>query len=193
MREGKQMSKQTLVISQIRLSNPMSDIQSRLEVLPMGEVIEEGGKKYIKVAQDSCEVEYSSDWQAYKFDGNSIGSYQIEKPVTANEIESVIVGAFEGGSNYWLGVDNSTAIWENKPKGIPLSTWATQMLLEGETLDFYDKEDKEEKWTLTLSQLVNGFKLNYELRTWDRDILDGDAYTADAILQYGIFGKQVYG
>lgn len=188
------MSKQTLVISQMRLSSPMSDIQSRLQVLPMGESIEEGGKVYTKVAQDACDVEYSSNWDSYKFSKEgSIGSYEIKKAVTANEIDSVIVGAFEGGSNYWLGLDNSTAIWEKKPKGIPMSTWATQMLLEGETLNFYDREDEEEKWTLTLEQLVNGFKLNAENRPHDSDIYDGDAYTADSILQYGIFGKLVYG
>lgn len=188
------MSKQTLVISRLHFSSPMKDIQSRLEILPIGETIEDGGKVYTKFAQDACEVEYSSNYDSYKFDDkNSIGSYVIKKEVTANDIESVIVNCLEGGSNYWLGLDNTTDIWKKKPRGIPLSTWTTQMLLDGETIHFYDVEDEEETFTLTLDKLIEGFKLNAEHRPNDCDLDSGDATTSDCIIQYGIFGKVVYG
>lgn len=188
------MKKQTLAISTIHLSSPLDDIQLRLEILPLGETIEKGGKVYTKVAQDACEVEYSSDYNAYKFDDKkSVGSYVIKKEITANDIEAVIVNCMEGGSNYWLGLNNTTDIWKKKPQGIPLSTWTAQMLLEGETIHFYDVEDEEETWTLNLEQLIKGFALNAEKRPFDCDLNDGDATTSDCILQYGMFGKLVYG
>lgn len=140
--------------------------------------------------------QYSKDYKDYKFEkDNIIGSIVVKKPVSASQIESVIVNSFEGGSNYWLGLNNSVEgnVWNDKPKGLPWSTWATQMLLEGKTLHFCDEEDGSEQWTLNLEQLVKGVGLNYELRTWDNNIEDGDASTADCILQYGIFGEIVYG
>lgn len=142
----------------------------------------------------NAEKVYSNEWTDYKFpDDVVVGEFKITKSVSANQIESVIVNAFEGGSNYWMGLNNSTEIWNKRPNGIPLSTWATQMLLEGETIEFYDIEDESEKWSLTLPQLINGIKLNHELRTWDNSIEDGDAGTADCILQYALFGKIVFG
>ena len=190
------MNKQLLVINNLRISDKLKE---QIKALSIGEELEVDGEKYTKVSDDSVDVEskpkvYSSNWEDYKFErDNTVGTYVIQKPVSANEVESVIVGAFEGGSNYWLGLDNSTDIWEKKPKGVPLSTWATQMLLEGETLNFYGVEEDEEKWTLTLEQLINGFKLNAEERPHDSNVEEGDAITCDCIIQYGIFGKLVYG
>lgn len=185
------MENQVLVISRLHLSEETKGIQSQLEGLSIGESIESEGKKYTKVETDACNVEYSDNWKAYDFKDKPVGSYV--KEITAEEVESVIVNALEGGSTYWLGLNNSTEIWKKKPQGIPLSLWATQMLLEGETLHFYDLEDEEEEWTLTLEQLMKGFKLNAEQRPFDSNVLDGDADTADCILQYGIFGELVYG
>ena len=187
------MGKVELVISHLGLSNETKAIQDEMVAIEIGQSVEYNGKVYTKTHKDLCEVEYSNDWKAYKFEGQEVGSYVVEKKVTANEIESVIVGAFEGGSNYWLGLNTETSIWQKRPNDIPYSTWATQMLLEGETLDFYDIEEEEETWTLTLEQLVNGFKLNAIKRPFDSDVVNGDAITSDCILQYGMFGKLVYG
>lgn len=140
--------------------------------------------------------QYSSDWKDYDFKDNKVvGSYAKVVNVSENDIETVIVNSFEGGSDYWLGLDteHENNVWKQKPKGLPYSTWATQMLLDGKTLHFYDAEDEEEKFTLNLEQLVNGFKINAERRPFDCDLENGDAITADSILQYGIFGRIIYG
>ena len=190
------MGKLELVISRLSLSGETKSIQERLEALEVGQSVEYNGKVYSKTQNDLCEVEYSSNWEAYKFsDKNVIGSYVKKIDVTANDIETVIVNSFEGGSNYWLGLDteHENNVWNSKPVGIPYSTWATQMLLEGKTLHFYDVEEESEKFTLNLEQLINGFKINAEKRPFDCDLENGDAITADCILQYGIFGKLVYG
>lgn len=140
--------------------------------------------------------QYSSEWEDYKFKSDTIvGSYETVVNISENDIETVIVNSFEGGSGYWLGLDteNKESVWGDKPKGLPYSTWATQMLLEGKTLHFYDVEEESEKFTLTLDGLINGFKLNAQKRPFDCDLENGDATTSDCILQYGIFGQIIYG
>lgn len=142
----------------------------------------------------SNEKTYSSDLKEYKFNDSTIlGSFRKTVDVTASDVEAVVVNCMEGGSIHWLGLDNTTDIWKKKPKGIPLSTWVTQMLLEGETINFYDVEDKANTFTLTLPKLIEGFKLNAEHRPFDCDLDNGDATTSDCILQYGVFGEVVYG
>ena len=190
------MEKLELVISRLSLSGETKGIQERLEELEIGESVEYNGKLYSKTQNDLCEVEYSSNWDSYKFSRNdTVGSYEMKVDISSNDIETVIVNSFEGGSDYWLGLDteNDKSVWSRKPKGLPYSTWATQMLLEGETLHFYDVEEESEKFTLNLAQLVNGFKINAEKRPHDCNLENGDAITSDCILQYGIFGKLVYG
>ena len=39
-----------------------------------------------------------------------IGEIKVE--ITESDIESIIVGSLEGGSSYWLGLDNTGEDWE---------------------------------------------------------------------------------
>lgn len=128
-------------------------------------------------------------------DKKIVGTIQIEKPITESDIEGVIVTSFEGGSNYWMGLDNSTPEWKEKPKGEPLSTWATKLLLEGKEIKVFDIEEDmdDDDWIITLEKILNGIKLNYINRPHDADIGQGDAITADCILQYAMFGELVFG
>lgn len=151
-----------------------------------------------KLRKSKAVEEYSTDYKEYEFSRKeTIANFEKKTVVeiTANDIETVIVNSFEGGSNYWLGLDTETEgnVWNNKPNGVPYSTWGAQMLLEGKTLHFYDVEEEEEHWTLNLEQLINGFKLNAEKRPFDCDLENGDVTTSDCILQYGIFMELVYG
>lgn len=150
-----------------------------------------------KLRESKVVGQYPTDYKEYEFGEEVVATVErkVVDNVTANDIETVIVNSFEGGSGYWLGLDteNEESVWGNKPKGVPYSTWATQMLLEGKTLHFYDVEEESEKFTLNLEQLVLGFQLNAEKRPFDCDLSDGDATTSDCILQYGIFGQLVYG
>lgn len=122
------------------------------------------------------------------------GTVKIEKKLTEDDIATIIVNGFEGGCNYWLGLDNADRTeWIEKPKGEPNSTWATKILLDGGTIHFYDIEDEDEKWELTLKKLIKGYELNTKERPFDSDIKNGDATTADCIIQYALFGELVYG
>lgn len=121
-----------------------------------------------------------------------VGSFKVERNITEYDIETVIVNALEGGSNYWVGVDNTTPEWSNRPKEIPISTWVAKLLIDGETVTLYDIEDETE-FKLTLGKLIKGFELNAKHRPFDSDLENGDGITADCILQYALFNEIVYG
>lgn len=129
------------------------------------------------------------------FTDKAVGTIQIPLKVTEEDIENIIVTSFEGGSDYWMGLDNSTPEWKDKPEDEPNSTWATKILLEGGTVIVYDIEDgtDTEVWSLTLVKLLNGISLNYLLRPHDPSMAYGDAITADCIVQYALFKEVVYG
>lgn len=120
------------------------------------------------------------------------GTVKVEFPLTEDHIFSIIVGSFEGGSNYWLGLDTLQEDWKERPENEPSSTWATKLLLEGKTLHFFDVENPEEKWTLTLGGLLKGISLNYKDRPHDTSIENGDRITYDCIMQYALLGEIVY-
>lgn len=120
-----------------------------------------------------------------------IGEIKIE--ITENDIESIIVGSFEGGSNYWLGLNNTGEDWGVKPKSEPSSIWAVKLLLEGKTVSLYDIEDESEEWELTLDKILAGIAMNQKKRPHDCNIEDGDAETMDCIIQYALFNQLVYG
>ncbi len=122
-----------------------------------------------------------------------VGKILIEKPLTEYDIENIIVTGFEGGIGYWSVIDNTGLNWIDKPKGEPTSTWATQLLLDGKSIRLFDVEDEDEGWLLTLDNLIEGYRLNYINRPHDNDLENGDATTADCIIQYALFGKVVFG
>lgn len=137
-----------------------------------------------------------------KFTDKVIGTVEIPLEITEEMVEAIIVGSFEGGSNYWMGLDNSTEVWQDRPKGEPLSTWGAKLLLDGKSFVVYDNEEFHENdkslegidtHELTLEKLLNGIKLNAIHRKWDADLENGDATTDDCIVQYALFGKIVYG
>jgi len=127
-------------------------------------------------------------------DKKIVGTIQIEKPITESDIEGIIVTSFEGGSNYWMGLDNSTPEWKEKPKGMPLATWATKLILDKKCIKLYDvKEEMDDNnWILTLDKLIEGIKLNAKHRQYDADLENIDAETADCILQYALFRELIF-
>jgi hypothetical protein len=131
-----------------------------------------------------------------------IGKITIQVPIGLTEqfFEDIICTMFEGGSNYWI--DHVKAD-QSRTKGIPTSTWVSNLVNGGETVFVFPQED-DKGYPLTKEKLIVG------LQTWmtahpgkvpmtvedgettiDAGNLDGD--DADAILQYALFGELVYG
>lgn len=120
---------------------------------------------------------------------------QIEKKITYDDLENILVTALEGGINYWAGIENQLPDWNDKPKDMPLSQYALEILISGKTIKFFDtlNSDNDIDWILTLEKLLNGIKLNCQNRPDDCDINNGDALTADCIIQYALFNNIIYG
>ena len=74
---------------------------------------------------------------------------------------------------------------------MPVSQYATQLLLEGKTIWFETIEDEAE-CSLNLEKLLYGIRLTAVEQSWDFDFDDCDAVTADNIFQYGMFGDIIY-
>jgi len=114
--------------------------------------------------------------------------------LTANDIDNVICGAVEGGTNYWAQIQNDRKEWDDKPKGIPLSQWITHLLLNRKSVVFRDVEEYDGKdLRLTKKKLLDGIKLNAMERPFDCDLENADATTYDCIFQYALFGELIYG
>lgn len=115
---------------------------------------------------------------------------RLEKNITVQELEDIIVGSFEGGSSYWLGVDNRE--WTEKPEDMPVAQYALSLLLDKKTVKLYNIED-DERYELTTGKLLKGIARNIQKRPWDCDLKKADAITYDCIIQFALFGEVVYG
>ncbi|WP_206459416.1 hypothetical protein [Anaerovorax sp. IOR16] len=119
---------------------------------------------------------------------------QIEKIITYSDIENIVITALEDGIGYWACLNNTTTEWNEKPENMPISQWATELLLTGKSITFDDAEwdnFKDEK--LNLEKLLKGIALNIQERPDDCDLDNMDATTADCIIQFALFGEVIYG
>ena len=104
--------------------------------------------------------------------------------VTDEHLDNILVGAFEGGSNYWA---TKVKVKDDDYKG---AEFASGVVSQGGELYIYSEGSK---YILTKDNLVNGIQkyLNESKHQLWPD--GGDAYTDDLILQYALFGEVVYG
>lgn len=109
---------------------------------------------------------------------------------TEEDISDIVVGAIEGGINYWGYITPETK--EGKPKEVATSEWCARLLLDGKPVHIRDVEDDEELFQLTFDKLVSGMRQN-AVRNNDADLDCYDAEDYDCIFQYGLFNDIVYG
>ena len=115
---------------------------------------------------------------------------QIEVNLTQQDIDDIMVTALEGGINYWCR--------KAKVVGEYLGECASEQISRGGTLVLYDAESSDQ-WELTLEKFLNGVKLYFEqgchVQVEDNaiDAGDIDAGDADCIIQFALFGKEVFG
>ena len=116
-----------------------------------------------------------------------IGAVKKVVRVSIEDIEDVLVGAFEGGSNYWL---EKVIVKDNDYKGCKYSS---DVIGRGGELILRTTEG--EKNLLTQAKMIDGFQKYLDNNGMDYpfDYGQPDAYTYDTILQYELFGELVYG
>lgn len=124
-----------------------------------------------------------------------VGTVTISINITESDIENILVTALEGGCDYWMDIKTTGEQWEDRPKGkdgVPISQWATKLMLEGKSVIVFDNEDPSKLMQLDLSMLMKGMELNRTNRAHDCDLDNMDVITADCIIQYALFGEIVY-
>lgn len=117
---------------------------------------------------------------------------KIEKRITTDDIVNILC-CESGGFDYWCNLKFKDEDYKaNRLEDDCYEDVLAKILENGKSLIVNDFEE-EETYELTLEKLLNGIELNYKNRPFDCDIEDGDATTADCILQYSIFGDVIYG
>lgn len=128
---------------------------------------------------------------------------KIETEISSKYIADLLVGAFEGGSNYWYHMLE----WPGKPKGADYWDWMTKVLDEGKGVVFAleDKHEADDKIEVTPESIRIGLNVMREKapRHFGNMAKEGfdpenggihtDADTSDALLQCICFGEIVYG
>ena len=105
--------------------------------------------------------------------------------VTDDHLDSILVGCFEGGSNYWI---NEVKVAKDDYKG---KKYASECVAAGGEVWIY--ADGGGQTLLTKTRLINGLQ-QYINESKHKNWPDGgDAQTDDLILQYALFDEVVYG
>ena len=128
---------------------------------------------------------------------------EVKKTIqfTEEDLNDILCSCFEGGCGYWCCVDNTTVGWDEAREKLHLkgNTDPTmedimlQMLVDGKPIRLIDQEE-DKVYSLYMMRFTKGIKMSIENGFWNgNDIWDVDGLVGDAIIQYAVFGEQVYG
>ena len=126
---------------------------------------------------------------------------KIEKQITQQHFESIIVGALEGGSNYWydLKPDEFESQLSESTKDEPLSMRIAEALYTNPEfkMNVYDYEDEGELLgTVTQESMLSGLviaALDYDWHFNNLMSEHDDAETADVMFQLAAMKDIVFG
>ena len=126
----------------------------------------------------------------------------INQKIEREVLEDIFVTALEGGSNYWYYLsDEATKLIRNavpKSEDPYLSTAILKAIEKGVDVPINDAEHEDEVIG-TISQKTMQSRLQKLSRSANSDALmahikeEGDAETADVVLQYLAFGEIIFG
>ena len=120
---------------------------------------------------------------------------RIEK-ISVERVEDLIVGAFEGGSNYWYSADIQRNEDNQKTEYYKLP------FIEGCSITIWDAQDNTPtlngtpKFILDKDAIEKGLKIMAKRYDWHfKNFIDenDDSTTADAFLQCCVFGDIIFG
>lgn len=128
--------------------------------------------------------------------------YKIEglKLFTAYDVECLLTGALEGGSNYWYLIGPKSADRIRKAtedlKGEPFIDRMLMAVQRGIKVNVFDIENNEKLGTLTPESWAKAESLMMEKHGEHfKDVIaeNDDATTADVFFQLAVIGELVYG
>ena len=133
--------------------------------------------------------------------GDSVIWVSVAVNISEEDIEDLMVTAIEGGIGYWACLDNRSETYMLAPEDESVAETAASILNKGGGVTFLDAEDHSVEWVLTKEKLLRGVQQFLEedvnialyIDDGELDMCMIDADHADTIIQYALFGEQVYG
>jgi len=117
---------------------------------------------------------------------------------TPSDINDLIVGALEGGINYWcrkavIKKDTEGNFFNVLPEDQDKVKYASDVIGYNGTLILFDVESSD-KWELTLENVLKGIKMHCTNKhVAPSDLMDDyDADDCDAIVQYALFNELTF-
>lgn len=109
---------------------------------------------------------------------------KVDVEITTEMIDDLMVTALEGGSNHWLSSVSVIAPFRGE--------CSSEHLANGGALYVYN--DERQRFYLNRDALLSGFEMYCEERCLNPiEVYEThDAAAADSILQYALFGTEVY-
>ena len=129
----------------------------------------------------------------------------VERTLTLTELDlsDILCSCFEGGCGYWACLDNSTKEWDAAREAViekigehnyTIEDVMMHILCSGGSLRLIDQEDDDQVFEMNMADFLNGIGQSISEGFWNgEDTCDVDGEVGDAIIQYAIFGEQVYG
>jgi hypothetical protein len=118
---------------------------------------------------------------------------------TSEDINDLIVGALEGGINYWcykavIKKDTEDNFFNVLPEDQDKVVYASDAIGYNGVLILYDAES-DDHWELTLENVLKGIKIHCaNMGISPSALMDNyDAGDSDAIVQYALFNELVFG
>lgn len=132
----------------------------------------------------------------------------IPQEISEERVSTLLCSAFEGGSNYWVGIQKYEYPAGKTRKDFEFRH--IEVVLAGGKQFLYDAAEdngnekydaeKKELWTLTREKLIKGLNVMANLKKghgahhWPNFLAENDdAETGDVYLQCCLFGEIVYG
>ena len=131
--------------------------------------------------------------------------YDVKHQLDDGEIKDILTTAIEGGIGYWACLGNDDPDWvETRDKyKVDHNEYpcycdvAFELLNNNKVVVFYDEQDDGKQLLLTKENFINGCRLFEEHKGKSINLMleDGefDAWDADMIIQYALFGDVIYG
>lgn len=116
--------------------------------------------------------------------------------IKAEDVYNMLVGAIEGGSNYWYLIDTEINQFVPELKGEPYVDKLITAIQKGHPVKVIDVENEDYLGTLTADSWAKAEKLMIEKHPKHfADIVgeNDDATTADVFFQLAVMGELIYG
>lgn len=114
-------------------------------------------------------------------------TFTVPMTITAEDLEMVLVAAFEGGINGWASTRQIKGIEYRRPH------FSEALAFDRTPLEIIDMEDDDTVHILDSDKLMAGLVLYVQNNGWPQDLGDIDAGQANEIIQYALFGDVIYG